>query len=306
MDKFAALEAFTAVVESGGFQAATQRLGIAKSVISRRISQLEQSLNSQLLRRTTRRISVTAEGQQFYQRAIQILADLEEAELETGYTTEEIRGKIKIAAPLSFGLAHLSAATNDFMDKHPAIEIELDLNDRNVNLVEDGFDMAVRIGLLEDSTLVARKIGLSRSVTCASKVYLERCGQPETPADLNKHIGLQYSNITYTQHWKFQDSDGKTLQGQPQIRMRSNNGEVLAEAAVSGLGITSAPTFILAKYIRSGDLIPVLQGFEKRPVGIYAVFPPGRLTPRRVKTFADHLDSCFSEAPYQERYQDEY
>lgn len=298
MDKFAALEAFTAVVESGGFQAATQRLGIAKSVISRRISQLEKNLNSRLLRRTTRRISVTDEGQQFYQRAIQILADLEEAELETSYTTEEIRGKIKIAAPLSFGLAHLSNATNDFMLKHPAVEIELDLNDRNVNLVEDGFNMAVRIGLLEDSTLVARKIGLSRSVTCASKAYLDQHGQPETPTDLKNHIGLQYSNIGYTQQWQFQAADGKPLQGQPHIRMRSNNGEVLAEAAVNGLGITSAPTFILSKYIRSGELLPVLENFERKPVGIYAVFPPGRLTPRRVKAFADHLDSCFSDSPY--------
>lgn len=298
MDKFAALEAFTAVVESGGFQAATKRLGIAKSVISRRISQLEKSLNSRLLRRTTRRISVTDEGQQFYQRAIQILADLEEAELETSYTTEEIRGKIKIAAPLSFGLSHLSSATNDIMVKHPAVEIELDLNDRNVNLVEDGFDLAIRIGLLEDSTLVARKIGLSRSVTCASKVYLEQYGLPETPAELSNHIGLQYSNITYTQQWNFQTPDGKPIQGQPQIRMRSNNGEVLAEAAANGMGITSAPTFILSKYIRSGDLIPVLKDFERNPVGIYAVFPPGRLTPRRVKAFADHLVNCFSDSPY--------
>jgi len=297
MDKFAALQAFTAVVESGGFQAATQRLGIDKSVISRRISELEKSLNSRLLNRTTRRISVTDEGRQFYQRAVQILSDLEDAELATSSHSREIRGRIKIAAPLSFGVEHLSKATNEFLIQHPAIEIELDLNDRNINLVEDGFDMAVRIGELEDSTLIARKLGLSRSVTCASSVYLEKYGQPETPRDLNHHIGLQYSNITYTQQWQYQGTEGKPIQGQPQVRMRSNNGEVLADAAANGLGIISAPTFILSKYIQSGRLIPVLQDYQKSAVGIYAVYPPGRLTPLRVKAFSDHLDICFSDTP---------
>ena len=298
MDKFAALEAFTAVVETGGFQAATQRLGIAKSVISRRISQLEKSLNSRLLRRTTRRIAVTDEGRQFYQRAVQILADLQEAELETSYKSQEIRGKIKIAAPLSFGLEHLSKATSDFLIEHPALEIELDLNDRNVNLLEDGFDMAVRIGELEDSTLISRKISLSRSVTCASSAYLEKYGQPETPADLKNHIGLQYTNITYSQQWKYQAPDGKPLQGQPQIRMRSNNGEVLADAAINGLGITSAPTFILSKHIQAGRLIPILSDYERAAVGIYALFPPGRLTPHRVQAFSNYLLNCFSDQPY--------
>ncbi|MBT8440191.1 MAG: LysR family transcriptional regulator, partial [Gammaproteobacteria bacterium] len=165
MDKFAALKAFTAVIETGSFQSAAERLGITKSVISRRVSQFEQSLQCRLLHRTTRRLSLTDEGRQFYQRAVQILSDLEDAELETTHKSMDVRGRLKLAAPLSFGLLHLSETINQFLIQHPAIELELDLNDRNINLVEDGFDMAVRIGLLEDSTLVAKRIGSSRSIT---------------------------------------------------------------------------------------------------------------------------------------------
>jgi len=298
MDKLAALEAFTAVVETSGFQSAAQRLGIAKSVVSRRVTQLEKSLNSRLLHRTTRRISVTDEGRQFYQRAIQILADLEDAELEISDKSLEVRGKLKIAAPLSFGLEHLSKAINDFLIKHPAVEVDLDLNDRNINLIEDGFDMAVRIGELEDSTLIARRVGLSRSITCASPAYLKQHGLPKTPHELKNHIGLQYSNISYSQQWRYTGPDGKPIQGQPQIRMRANNGEVLANAAINGLGITSAPTFILSKQIQSKELVPILIEYERSAVGIYAVFPPGRLTPRRLQAFSDYLVTCFSDKPY--------
>ena len=244
MDKFAALEALIAVVETGSFQTASQRLNSAKSVVSRRISQLEKSLNSRLLHRTTRRLSLTDEGRQFYQRSVQILADLEDAELETSRESMEVRGKLKLAAPLSFGLGHLSDAINEFLKRHPALELNLDLNDRNVNLIEDGFDMAVRIGDLEDSTLIARRIGTARNVTCASPAYLEQQGEPESPEALAEHTGLQYSNINYKQQWCYTTSDGKVIQGQPHIRIRANNGEALAAAAIAGLGISSGPTFL--------------------------------------------------------------
>ncbi len=163
MDKFADLEAFTAVVESGTFSAAGERLGIAKSVVSRRISQLESRLGSRLMNRTTRRLALTDAGRSFYQRgATQILADLDDAEQSVTQETTELRGSLKLAAPLSFGLLHLTRAITDFLNEHPAIELNLDLNDRNINLVEDGFDMAVRIGELKDSTLVARHLGISQ------------------------------------------------------------------------------------------------------------------------------------------------
>ena len=298
MDRFAALGAFTAVIETGSFQAAAQRLGITKSVVSRRVSQLEQSLQCRLLHRTTRRLSLTEEGRQFYQRAVQILSDLRDAELETTHKSLDVRGRLKLAAPLSFGLQHLSEAINQFMIQYPLIELELDLNDRNINLVEEGFDMAVRIGQLEDSSLVARRIGSSRTLTCASRAYLDEFGYPETPEQLEQHIGLQYSNISYVDQWHYRDKSGKDRQGKPEIRIRSNNGETLARSAASGLGIVSAPSFILGDFITTGALIPILESYERPVLGIYALYPPGRLIPARVKVLTDFLATHFGDQPY--------
>lgn len=298
MDRFADIEALVAVVESGTFSAAGERLGVAKSVISRRVSQLEQRLGSRLLHRTTRRLSLTDAGRNFYQRAVQILADLDDAEQGVSTASAELRGILKVAAPLSFGLAHLSSALTDFLDQHPAIEVNLDLNDRNVNLVEEGFDLAVRIGELQDSTLVARRLGTSRMVTCASRAYLERHGEPLHPDDLQRHTGLQYSNISYKQHWQFVTGDGKTLQAQPQIRIRANNGEALACAAVAGMGITTGPTFILGRYLKEGKLQRILTDYRRPSLGIFAVTPPGRLVPQRVQLFIEFLSSRFGDQPY--------
>jgi DNA-binding transcriptional LysR family regulator len=298
MDKFADIEAFTAVVEAGTFSAAGERLGIAKSVVSRRISQLERRLGSRLLHRTTRRLALTDTGKNFYQRTVQILADLDDAEQSVTDETIELRGSIKLAAPLSFGLKHLSDAITDFLNEHPAIELNLDLNDRNVNLVEEGFDMAVRIGELQDSTLVARRLGTMRSVTCASRAYLERHGEPAHPDELHEHIGLQYSNIKYKQQWRYQTPEGKTIYAQPQIRIRANNGEALAAAACAGLGITRGPTFILGSYIRKGSLITILNEYQRSPVGIYAVYPPGRLIPKRIQIFSNFLAGRYGDQPY--------
>jgi DNA-binding transcriptional LysR family regulator len=298
MDKFADIEAFTAVVEAGSFSMAGERLGIAKSVVSRRISQLERRLGSRLLHRTTRRLALTDTGKNFYQRAVQILADLDDAEQSVTDETIELRGTLKLAAPLSFGLMHLSDAITDFLNEHPAIELNLDLNDRNINLVEEGFDMAVRIGELQDSTLVAKRLGTVRSMTCASRAYLERHGEPTHPDELHQHIGLQYSNISYKQQWRYQTPAGKTIHAQPQIRIRANNGNALAAAASAGLGIIRSPTFILGGYVKEGSLVTILNQYQGDAVGIYAVYPPGRLMPRRVQVFSDFLSGRYGDHPY--------
>ena len=298
MDKFADLEAYTAVVESGTFSAAGERLGVAKSVVSRRVSQLESRLGSRLLHRTTRRLALTDAGRNFYQRAVQILADLDDAEQSIAAETTGLRGTLKLATPLSFGLLHLSAAIADFLAEHPAMELKVDLNDRNIDLVEDGFDMAVRIGDLQDSTLVARRLGIARHVTCASPAYLQNAGEPLHPEDLRHHVGLQYSNVTYKQQWCYTTPDGNTVFGQPQIRVRGNNGEALAAMAVAGLGITTGPTFILGSYIRDKRLVPLLKNYQRPSVGIHAVYPPGRLIPRRVQVFSDFLAGRFGDEPY--------
>lgn len=298
MDRFADIETLVAVIESGSFSAAGERLGVAKSVVSRRITQLEQRLGSRLLHRTTRRLSLTDSGQHLYQRAVQILADLDDAEQGVSRAHTALRGTLKVAAPLSFGLAHLSNALTDFLQQHPAIEVQLDLNDRSINLVEEGFDLAIRIGELQDSTLVARRLGIARMVTCASRAYLDRYGEPRHPDELQKHIGLQYSNISYRQQWQFTTRDGKTVQGQPQVRIRANNGEALACAATAGMGITTGPTFILGRYLKEGTLLPILVDFPRTPLGIYAVTPPGRLLPQRVQQFIAFLSGRFGEQPY--------
>ena len=298
MDRFADIEALVAVIESGTFSAAGERLGLAKSVVSRRVSQLERRLGSRLLHRTTRRLSLTDAGRNFYQRAVQVLADLDEAEQAVSTASTALRGALKVAAPLSFGLAHLSGALTDFLDQHPAIELNLDLNDRNINLVEEGFDLAIRIGELQDSTLVARRLGTSRMVTCASRAYLERHGEPLNPNDLQRHTGLQYSNISYKQHWQFVTRDGNTLQAQPQIRIRANNGEALACAAAAGMGITTGPTFILGRYLKEGKLQRILSDYRRPSIGIFAVTPPGRLLPQRVQLLIEFLSRRFGDQPY--------
>jgi len=298
MDKFADIEALVAVVEAGSFHAAGERLGVAKSMISRRVSQLERRLGSRLLHRTTRRLTLTDTGRNFYQRAALILAELDEAEQSVALEHGELRGVIKLAAPLTFGLRHLSGAITEFLDAHPAIELNLDLNDRTINLIEEGFDLAVRIGELQDSTLVARRLGVARAVTCASRAYLDRHGEPMHPDELRRHIGLQYTNLGYRQHWRYDTPDGGTLFAQPQIRIRANNGEALACAAVAGLGITTGPTFILGAYLKEGSLIRILKDYRRPAVGIYALYPPGRMLPRRIQVFSDFLAERFGEHPY--------
>ena len=298
MDRFADLAAFTAVVESGTFSAAGERLGVAKSVVSRRVGRLEARLGSRLMNRTTRRLTLTDAGRNLYPRAVQILADLEDAEQSVTTETADLRGLLRLAAPLSFGLLHLSDAIADFLCRHPAIELNLDLNDRAVNLVEEGFDMAVRIGDLKDSTLVARRLGSVRKVTCASPAYLQRYGEPAHPDELRRHVGLQYSNVTYRQQWCYRSPQGETIFAQPQIRIRCNNGDALAAAARAGLGITTGPTFLLGRYIKDGSLRPLLTAYHHPLTGIHALYPPGRLIPRRIQLFSDFLAERFGDRPY--------
>lgn len=298
MDKFANIEALATVVDTGSFSNAAERLGIAKSVVSRRVSTLEHALGIQLLQRTTRTLSLTSAGRQFYARAVRILADLEDAEQSIVDASAALRGRLRLAAPLTFGLRHLNAALNAFATAHSGIELDIDLNDREINLVEEGFDMAVRIGQLADSTLIARRLGTARFIACASPAYLAKYGTPDHPNDMVDHLGLHYTNLQPKQAWRFSTGSGSIQAAVPQIRLRANNGEVLADAAAAGLGIVYLPTFIVADAIANGRLKPILGAYRAAPVGIHAVFPPGRLLSRRVLALSDHLAECFGEQPY--------
>ena len=294
MNKFEELEAFVSVVDSHSFSLAADKLGVAKSSLSKRVSELEKRLGVQLMQRTTRKLSLTDSGKHFYQRAVNLLADLSEAEQVVSDAQCGLIGKIKLTAPLGLGVGRLSKPVADFMQLHPRIEIDLDLNDRHLDLVDEGFDLAIRVGELQDSSLIARKLTSAGFAVCASPAYLKTHGEPKHPAELAGHEALVYSNVSATQQWSF-DDDGKRVSPRVRSRMSANNGEVLANFARHGLGIVNGPLFYLQSFIDNGELIPILIDYPRQEAGIYAVYPPGRLVSRRVKMLSDYLLAYFRE-----------
>lgn len=298
MDKFADLQAFVTVVDAGSFSTAGERLGIAKSVISRRVSALEKRLGAKLLNRTTRRLSLTDAGRALHERASRILADLDDAEQAVTSAHAALRGRLRVAAPVSFGLQHLAPAVSDFLQQHEELSIDIDLNDRQVNIVEEGFDMAVRAGYLEDSTLVARRLSAVRRVVVASPGYLAEHGTPTHPAELARHWGLNYTNMPRHLQWRFRTPDGRTVTPQVPSRLQANNGEMQLLAAEANLGIAVLPTFICHQAIQAGRLVAILGDYEQPAEGLYAVYPPGRLLSRRVRAFSDFLAERFADPPY--------
>ncbi len=296
-NRFEEIHAFVNVVDYSGFTAAADKLGVAKSSLSRRVSDLEQRMGVQLLQRTTRKLSLTDEGEQFYARAVHILNELDEVEQMLGDERKQPRGRIRLAAPMSFSQAHLSDVLTNFLREYPEIVLDLDLNDRPVDLVEDGFDLAIRIGDLADSSLKARRLGMIRFATAASPDYLQRVGRPQHPSQLPQHDGLYYSNISPHAHWQYR-VDGKDVSYLPRKVLASNNGDFLAQAAACGLGIIASPTFILYRHIAQGELVPILEDFELQTTGLHALFPPGRLVPARVRLLVDFLRDRFGDHPY--------
>lgn len=295
--KIEEITAFVNVVEYGGFTNAAEKLGIAKSSLSRRMSELEQRLGVQLLNRTTRKISLTRSGQQFFERSRQILTELEEAEQLVSEGQVELKGRIKMAVPLSFAMQHMAPLIVEFKRQYPDIELSVDLNDREIDLVEEGFDLAIRIGFMQDSTLIARRLGVIKVVCCASPSYLELHGEPQHPDQLPQHYGLYYSNSSAQRLWQF-EVGGKSRPFLPINNLSANNGEFLASAAIEGLGVISSPTFIVYKSLRNGELVRILKSYPMPDTGIYAVFPPGRLIPVRVRALVDFLQGYFGENPY--------
>lgn len=298
MDRFEEMLTFIRVVETGSLSAAAERLNIAKSAVSRRIADLEARLGVQLLHRTTRRINLTESGRQFYQRSQRILADLDETEQLISSEHANLRGTIRIAAPLSFGILHLSPVLDEFLKLHPELNFDLDLNDRTVNLMGEGVDLGIRIGKLEDSSLMARRLATSRYIVCASPAYLEQFGEPQHPKDLQHHVGLSYSNIPENQLWQFTDQDGTHYSVRVPYRMRANNGDVLLTAALDGLGILPTVDFISYQAIKSGQLRQVLKEYNIEETGVYAIYPAQRHLPKRIRVLIDFLAAQFGDSPY--------
>ncbi len=294
MNRFEELEAFVAVVDFRGFSNASEKLGTAKSMVSRRVSGLEQRLGVQLLQRTTRRQSLTEAGSEFYQRATQLLADLHEAEQFVADSQCEVSGRIKLALPLGFGVRQLAEPISNFLSEHAEIKIDIDLSDRQVDLIEENIDLAIRIGNLADSSLIARKLASVHFSVCASPAYLKQHGEPRHPSELSQHEVLVYSNVAVGRQW-FYEKDGKQVSPRMKYRLSANNGEFLAAIASCGQAIVSGPAAYLQDYIEAGDLVAILTEYPNPEVGMYAVYPPGRLVSRRVKVFSDALYTHFRE-----------
>lgn len=301
MDRFDDLQAFVAVVEAGSFTAAADRLDIAKSAVSRRVSSLEERLGVQLLRRTTRRLNLTDTGQSFYEHSARILADLDEAEAAVLQEHGELRGSLRVALPMSFGLRHMSAPIAEFSRRHPRVTFDLNLNDRRIDLLEEGVDVAIRIGRLADSTLIARRLFEARTVLCAAPGYLERRGTPRTPDDLSDHDCLAYSNLPDPGRWACTGPDGHRHTISVHVVMTASSGDFLCSAAAEGLGIALQPTFIAGDAIARGKLLPLLTDFDWPVTPAYAIYPPTRHLSYRVREFIDFLAERFADTPHWDR-----
>jgi DNA-binding transcriptional LysR family regulator len=297
MDRFEDLQAFVAVVEAGSFTAAAERLGIAKSAVSRRVSELENRLGAQLLRRTTRQMNLTDTGRAFYEHGSRILADLDEAESAVLQQHGELGGSLKVALPLSFGIRHMCEPIAEFSRRHPRVEFDLDLNDRRIDLLEEDVDVAVRIGRLRDSSLIARRLFEARTVVCASQTYLDRHGVPQTPEDLAGHQCLLYSNIPDPTRWVWRDGNGERHDVRVRAALFASSGDFLLNAAIQGLGIALEPTFNAGEAISRGDLVPLLTEYQWPISPAWAVYPPTRHLSYRVRAFIDYLAEHFSGTP---------
>jgi DNA-binding transcriptional LysR family regulator len=291
-DKFEDIRTFIAVVQARGFAQAGKRLGIAKSAVSRRINDLENRLGTRLLNRTTRQLSPTPAGAELYQRGLRLLADFQEAEDAVSSGSNEPAGKLRISAPVSFGSHCLGQIIPEFMNRFPRLQVELELEDRLIDVVASGFDVAVRISRLKDSSLIARKIVTIHHVICGSPEYLRRRGRPKLPEDLHEHTTLRYSYED--DYWKF--TKNETLSGPS--KFRCNNGDSLREAAIAGGGLVYLPTFIVHEAVKDGRLEICLSGFEKDPIALYAVYPTTRHLPPKIRVFIDFLVEKFGEDPF--------
>lgn len=288
--------AFVRVVETGAFARAAERIGISKSIVSRRVTRLEEQLGARLLTRTAKGAQPTDVGQAYFERASNVLADLDAAREVVAAAVTQVAGPIRLSAPLSFGTQYLGPALAHFARLHPRVELDVSLDDRAVDLIGGGYDLAVRIGKLPDSSLIARRIAPVRAAVLASPAYLEERGRPERPRDLEDHDLLVYANVGRGSQWRFRVS-GKWEKVEGRTRFRADNGELLREAACAGLGIVLLPTFIASPAIESGALEVLLRDFPLEDAGLHVVMPPGRATTARVRALVDFLAARFGPEP---------
>lgn len=288
------IQAFVAVADAGGFGRAGQRLGLSKSMVSRRVARLEAELGAQLLSRTTRGVAITEAGLEFKGRADQVLADLEAARDALAQRGDEVVGTLRLAAPLSFGMTHLAPVLAELAMRHPRLQVEASYSDRFVDLIGERFDVAVRLGTLSDSSLIARKIAPIHGVMVASPDYLARRGEPRTPAELAGHDAVLQINEV----WRFRDGR-REITVQSHARFRADNGQALVYAAEAGVGIAMLPTFLSGPSIEKGTLVPILRDYPIPEAGLYVVRPPpaGHMA-GKVRALTELLLERFGGEPY--------
>ena len=291
MNQLEDMRIFAETVEAQSFTAAAHRLGLSKQFVSKRIAALERRLGARLLLRSTRHLRVTDLGLAYHERAQRILLDVDAAEQMITSQTASPRGVLRLSAPMSFATLHLGPLIPAFMQRHPQVSIELELNDRTVDLIGEGYDMAVRIGALADSSLIARRITAVQLITCASPDYLHRHGMPAMPEQLAAHACLTYGHAGRGE-WTFRVGE-RTRKVSVNGPMRCNNGEMLRDAAIAGLGLTTLPDFIVAAALADGRLLPVLEAFRPEEFAVHAVYPQHRQSSLLVRAFSDFLLECF-------------
>lgn len=294
-----AMAVFTQVVESQGFSAAARVLQRSKSAVSKEVGRLEERLGQRLLNRTTRRLSLTEAGAVYLEGCQRMLAEAAAAEQAVSRLAESPRGTLRVNAPMSFGMAHLAPLLPVLLRRCPDLSIDLTLNDRLVDLVEEGYDLGIRIGRLTDSSLVARRLAPARHFLAATPAYLASRGHPEQPRDLGQHDCLIYSYLTEGPTWRFHHRDGRTARVTVRGRLTANNGEALLAAALAGAGVAALPSFLLAEALRDGRLVPLLAGWRlgSDDAGVYAVFPASRHLAPKVRVFVDFLAEQFGDPP---------
>ncbi len=289
---------FSRVVEMGSFARAAERLDISVSAVSRQVAELEAHLDARLLNRTTRRLSLTEAGRAYHERCVQLLADLEEAEQSARSGTAVPRGTLRLTCAISFGARYLAPVVAAFMARYPELRLDVELSDRAVDLVDEGFDLAVRIGAIGSQNLVGRRIGASRLVCCAAPSYLERHGRPASPEDLARHVCLTYEYSSSRNVWRFMQGDGSETTARISGPLHANNGRFLEAMAVAGLGIIYEPDFIVGPDLRAGRLERLLQAHELPPAAIYVVYPSRRHLSAKVRAFADFVAESFATQPW--------
>jgi DNA-binding transcriptional LysR family regulator len=283
------LMTFVEVADAGGVSAAARRLGVSKSIVSRRLFRLEAELGAQLLARTTRGAALTEAGITFRDHAARACAEIDVAR-ETILPAGDLRGRLRIAVPLTFGPTHFAHVLADMARRHPQLHIHTSYSDRFVDLIAEGFDCAIRVGYLADSNLIARRVGPIHGKLVASPGYIKAHGSPETPDEIVAHEALMQG----TETWQFMDGD-KILTVRPQGRFKADNGTALVAAAAAGLGIAWLPDGITREYLASGALVPVMTRYPPPPAGVYVIRPPGQHPSRKVRVLTDLLLECFNE-----------